>query len=33
MLERRGDDWIVYDVEVEDVSMVENYRTQFNLIV
>lgn len=28
MLERRGDDWIVYDVEVEDVSMVENYRGQ-----
>ena len=33
MLERRGDDWIVYDVEVEDVSMVENYRTQFNRVI
>jgi phospholipid transport system substrate-binding protein len=33
MLERRGDDWIVYDVEVEDVSMVQNYRTQFNRVI
>jgi phospholipid transport system substrate-binding protein len=33
MLERRGDDWIVYDVKVEDVSMVENYHTQFNRVI
>jgi len=33
MLERRGNDWIVYDVEVEDVSMVENYRTQFDRVI
>jgi phospholipid transport system substrate-binding protein len=33
MLERRGDDWIVYDVAVEGVSMVENYRAQFNRVI
>jgi phospholipid transport system substrate-binding protein len=33
MLERRGDDWIVYDVEVDDVSMVANYRAQFNRVI
>jgi phospholipid transport system substrate-binding protein len=33
MLKRRGNDWIVYDVEVEDVSMVENYRTQFDRVI
>lgn len=32
-LERRGDDWIVYDVAVEGVSMVENYRAQFNRVI
>jgi len=33
MLERRGDDWMVYDVAVEDVSMVENYRAQFDRVI
>ena len=33
MLERRGDDWLVYDVAVEGVSMVENYRAQFNRVI
>jgi phospholipid transport system substrate-binding protein len=33
MLERRDNDWIVYDVEVEDITMVENYRTQFDRVI
>ena len=33
MLERRGYDWIVYDVAVEDVSMVANYRAQFERVI
>jgi phospholipid transport system substrate-binding protein len=30
---RRGDRWLVYDVSVEGVSLVNNYRTQFNKII
>ncbi len=30
---RRGDRWMVYDVVIEGVSMVSNYRTQFNKII
>jgi phospholipid transport system substrate-binding protein len=30
---RRGDRWLVYDVNVEGVSLVSNYRTQFNRII
>ncbi len=30
---RRGDRWLVYDVNVEGVSLVANYRTQFNKII
>ncbi len=30
---RRGDRWLVYDVVVEGVSLVNNYRTQFNKII
>jgi phospholipid transport system substrate-binding protein len=30
---RRGDRWLIYDVLVEGVSMVGNYRTQFNRII
>ncbi len=30
---RRGDRWLVYDVIVEGVSLVSNYRTQFNKII
>jgi phospholipid transport system substrate-binding protein len=33
MLERRGNDWFVYDVEVEDVRMIENYCTQFDRVI
>jgi phospholipid transport system substrate-binding protein len=30
---RRGDRWLVYDVVIEGVSLVANYRTQFNKII
>ena len=30
---RRGDRWMVYDVSVEGISLVNNYRTQFNKII
>jgi phospholipid transport system substrate-binding protein len=30
---RRSDRWMVYDVVIEGVSMVSNYRTQFNKII
>jgi phospholipid transport system substrate-binding protein len=30
---RRSDRWVVYDVVIEGVSMVSNYRTQFNKII
>ncbi|MBI1848271.1 MAG: ABC transporter substrate-binding protein [Candidatus Rokubacteria bacterium] len=30
---RKGDRWLVYDVKIEGVSMVSNYRTQFNKII
>jgi phospholipid transport system substrate-binding protein len=30
---RKGDTWKVYDVVVENVSLVQNYRTQFNDIL
>ncbi len=30
---RRGDHWLVYDVVIEGVSLVANYRTQFNKII
>ena len=30
---RRGDRWFVYDILVEGVSLVGNYRTQFNRII
>ena len=30
---RRGDRWLVYDILVEGVSLVGNYRTQFNRII
>ena len=30
---RRGDRWLVYDVQVEGVSLVANYRSQFNRII
>lgn len=30
---RRGDRWYVYDVSIEGVSLISNYRTQFNKII
>ena len=30
---RRGNRWLVYDVAVEGVSLVSNYRGQFNDII
>jgi len=30
---RRGDRWMVYDVIIEGVSLISNYRTQFNKII
>ena len=30
---RRGDRWLVYDVVIEGVSLVGNYRTQFNRLI
>jgi phospholipid transport system substrate-binding protein len=32
-LERRGDRWLVYDVRIEGMSLVENYREQFNDVI
>jgi phospholipid transport system substrate-binding protein len=29
----RGGDWLVYDVSIEGVSLVNNYRTQFSSII
>jgi phospholipid transport system substrate-binding protein len=33
MLKRGGGHWLVYDVNIEGVSLVSNYRTQFNKII
>ncbi len=30
---KNGDKWLVYDVNIEGVSLVSNYRTQFNKII
>ena len=32
-LHRRGDRWVIYDVFIEGVSLVSNYRTQFDKII
>ena len=32
-LKKMGDGWRIYDVKVEGVSLVKNYRTQFNDIL
>ncbi len=32
-LEKKGNDWLVYDVSIEGVSLINNYRTQFNSII
>ena len=28
-LERQGDSWLIYDFSIENVSMVQSYRSQF----
>ena len=33
MLRGPGDRWLVYDVLIEGVSLIANYRTQFNKII
>jgi phospholipid transport system substrate-binding protein len=33
MLARRGRDWMVYDVAVDNVGMIENYRAQFDRVI
>ncbi|MDY6973001.1 MAG: ABC transporter substrate-binding protein [Thermodesulfobacteriota bacterium] len=32
-VKKRGDDWFVYDISIEGVSLINNYRTQFNSII
>ncbi len=32
-MHQRGDQWLVYDVLIEGVSLISNYRTQFNKII
>ncbi len=32
-LKKAGDGWLIYDISVEGVSLVNNYRTQFNSII
>jgi phospholipid transport system substrate-binding protein len=32
-LKKEGSDWLVYDISIEGVSLVNNYRTQFNSII
>lgn len=33
MLAHHGNEWIVYDVAIEDVGMIENYRAQFDRVI
>jgi phospholipid transport system substrate-binding protein len=33
MLAQRGTDWMVYDVAIENVGMIENYRAQFDRVI
>jgi phospholipid transport system substrate-binding protein len=30
---KRGERWRIYDVSIEGVSLVANYRTQFNSVI
>jgi phospholipid transport system substrate-binding protein len=32
-MQQRGDRWLVYDVAVEGISLINNYRTQFDKII
>ena len=33
MLKRGGDHWLIYDITIENVSLIGNYRTQFDRII
>jgi phospholipid transport system substrate-binding protein len=33
LLEQSGSDWKVYDVTVDNISIIENYRNQFNRVI
>ena len=30
---RKDDEWLIYDISIEGVSLINNYRTQFNSII
>jgi phospholipid transport system substrate-binding protein len=30
---KRGDQWLIYDIAIENVSLISNYRTQFDRII
>jgi len=30
---RRGDRWLIYDIAVENISLIANYRAQFDRII
>jgi phospholipid transport system substrate-binding protein len=32
-MHKKGEKWLVYDVVIEGVSLIANYRTQFNKII
>ncbi|HEU5322764.1 MAG TPA: ABC transporter substrate-binding protein, partial [Methylomirabilota bacterium] len=32
-MHRRGDRWLIYDITVENVSLINNYRAQFDRII
>jgi phospholipid transport system substrate-binding protein len=32
-LKKNAEDWLVYDISIEGVSLINNYRTQFNSII
>ena len=32
-LKKEGNDWKVYDVAVDDISITANYRNQFNRVI
>jgi len=32
-VQKEGNEWLVYDVSIEGVSLVNNYRSQFNSII
>ena len=33
MLEQKGGEWLVYDVTVDNISIIANYRNQFNRVI